>query len=33
MCKDCHGFQALLKFKFFHDPARRKMQGFNLPLR
>jgi len=33
MCKDCHGFQALLKFKFFHDPARRKLQGFNLPLR
>ncbi len=33
MCKDCHGFQALLKFKFFHDPVRRKVQGFNLPLR
>jgi len=33
MCKDCHGFQALLKFKFFHDPVRRKIQGFNLPLR
>jgi len=33
MCKDCHGFQALLKFKFFHDPARRKIQGFTLPLR
>ncbi|MCG6916053.1 MAG: cytochrome c3 family protein, partial [Deltaproteobacteria bacterium] len=31
MCKDCHGFQALLKFKFFHDPARRKMQGLNSP--
>jgi len=33
MCKDCHGFQALLKFKFFHDPERRKMQGFGLPSR
>jgi hypothetical protein len=33
MCKDCHGFQALLKFKFFHDPARRKMRGFGVPLR
>jgi hypothetical protein len=33
MCRDCHGFQALLKFKFFHDPARRKMQGFGVPLR
>jgi predicted CXXCH cytochrome family protein len=33
MCKDCHGFQALLKFKFFHDPVRRKMRGFDLPLR
>ena len=31
MCKDCHGFQALFKFKFFHDPARRKMQGLNFP--
>ena len=30
MCKDCHGFQALFRFKFFHDPARRKGQGFNL---
>jgi len=33
MCKDCHGFQALFKFKFFHDPARRKMQGLGLPSR
>ncbi len=24
MCKDCHGIDALFKFKFFHDPRKRK---------
>ena len=33
MCKDCHGFQALFKFKFFHDPVLRKVQGLNFPFR
>ena len=33
MCKDCHGFQALFRFKFFHDPDVRKMQGFTAPFR
>jgi len=33
MCKDCHGFEALLRFKFFHDPERRKMQVFHVPFR
>jgi predicted CXXCH cytochrome family protein len=32
MCKDCHGFQSLLKFKFFHDPVIRRIKGFNIPL-
>jgi predicted CXXCH cytochrome family protein len=27
MCKDCHGFEALVKFKFFHDPTMRTTQG------
>ena len=27
MCKDCHGFEALVKFKFFHDPAMRTTKG------
>jgi len=22
-CADCHGFEALLKYKFFHDPVKR----------
>jgi predicted CXXCH cytochrome family protein len=33
MCKDCHGFQALFKFKFFHDPVLRKVQGITFPFR
>jgi hypothetical protein len=27
MCKDCHGFEALVKFKFFHDPTMRTTKG------
>jgi len=27
MCKDCHGFDALAKFKFFHDPTMRTTKG------
>jgi hypothetical protein len=27
MCKDCHGFEALVKFKFFHDPTMRTTRG------
>ena len=26
MGKDCHGFEALVKFKFFHDPTMRTTQ-------
>ena len=33
VCKDCHGFQALFKFKFFHDPVLRKLQGLSFPFR
>jgi predicted CXXCH cytochrome family protein len=25
-CKDCHGVDALFKFKFYHDPSKRKKQ-------
>ena len=32
MCKDCHGFNALVKFKFYHDPIMRKTEGvLNIP--
>jgi hypothetical protein len=24
MCMDCHGVDALFRFKFFHDPKERK---------
>ena len=27
MCKDCHGFEALVKFKFFHEPTMRTTKG------
>jgi hypothetical protein len=27
MCMYCHGFEALVKFKFFHDPTMRTTQG------
>ena len=26
MCMDCHGVDALFRFKFFHDPKERKKQ-------
>jgi hypothetical protein len=29
MCIDCHGADALFRFKFYHDPKERKKQIAN----
>jgi hypothetical protein len=26
MCSDCHGIDALFRFKYYHDPKERKKQ-------
>jgi hypothetical protein len=23
VCKDCHGFEALIKYEYFHNPEKR----------
>jgi hypothetical protein len=26
LCKNCHSVDAIFKFKFYHDPRKRKKQ-------